>query len=80
MSRIGNKAIAVPSGVELKLNDGTLSVKGPKGELSETLPPEIDVTTIYRGVVPFILLQLLGLAIIFNWKDLVTWLPSQAYG
>lgn len=43
MSRIGNKAIAVPSGVELKLADGTLSVKGPKGELSEALPPEIDV-------------------------------------
>ena len=41
MSRIGNKAIAVPSGVELKLADGTLSVKGPKGELSEALPPEI---------------------------------------
>ena len=43
MSRIGNKAITVPSGVELKLADGTLSVKGPKGELSETLPSEIDV-------------------------------------
>ncbi len=43
-------------------------------------PPEIDVVTIYRGVVPFILLQLLGLAIIFNWKNLVTWLPAQAYG
>lgn len=43
MSRIGNKAIAVPSGVELKLADGTLSVKGPKGELSEAMPSEIDV-------------------------------------
>ncbi|MEE3330386.1 MAG: 50S ribosomal protein L6 [Myxococcota bacterium] len=44
MSRIGNKAVAVPSGVELKLADSTLSVKGPKGELSEALPPEIEVT------------------------------------
>lgn len=44
MSRIGNKVIAVPSGVELKLAESTLSVKGPKGELSEALPPEIEVT------------------------------------
>ena len=44
MSRIGNKVIAVPSGVELKLADSTLSVKGPKGELTEALPPEIEVT------------------------------------
>ena len=44
MSRIGNKAIAVPSGVELKLADSTLSVKGPKGELTEALPSEIEVT------------------------------------
>ena len=41
MSRIGNKAIAVPSGVELKLADGTLSVKGPKGELSAPVPSPI---------------------------------------
>ena len=44
MSRIGNKVVAVPSGVELKLADSTLSVKGPKGELSELLPSEIEVT------------------------------------
>ena len=43
MSRIGNKAVALPSGVELKLADGVLSVKGPKGELSEAMPSEIDI-------------------------------------
>jgi len=42
-------------------------------------PPEVDVATIYKGVVPFILIQLLGLVLIFNWQGLVTWLPSQAY-
>jgi tripartite ATP-independent transporter DctM subunit len=42
-------------------------------------PPEINVGHIYRGVVPFILLQLLGLAIIFYWAPIVTWLPSIAY-
>jgi tripartite ATP-independent transporter DctM subunit len=48
--------------------------------LKGVAPPEIDLPTIYRGVVPFILLQLLGLAIIFTWKELVTWLPGIAYG
>ena len=47
--------------------------------LKGVAPPEISVATIYRGVLPFILLQLLGLALIFAWPDLVVWLPSQAY-
>jgi len=47
--------------------------------LKGVAPKGIDVRTIYRGVVPFILLQLLGLALIFAWEPLVTWLPSQAY-
>jgi tripartite ATP-independent transporter DctM subunit len=42
-------------------------------------PEGIDVGTIYRGVIPFIIIQLLGLVIIFNWQGLVTWLPSKAY-
>ena len=48
--------------------------------LKGVAPPNIDVTTIYKGVFPFIILQLIGLTIIFNWQDLVTWLPAQAYG
>jgi len=47
--------------------------------LKGVAPEGIDVRTIYRGVVPFILLQLLGLTLIFIWKPLVTWLPAQAY-
>lgn len=42
-------------------------------------PPEIRVTDIYRGVVPFILLQLLGLALIFLFPRLATWLPTVSY-
>jgi tripartite ATP-independent transporter DctM subunit len=42
-------------------------------------PPGFDVRTIYRGVLPFIMIQLLGLVIVFNWEGLVTWLPAQAY-
>lgn len=47
--------------------------------LKGAAPPEVDVGTIYRGVVPFIVLQLIGAFIIFNWEGLVTWLPAQAY-
>ena len=47
--------------------------------LKGVAPAGIDTPTIYRGVVPFVLLQLLGIAIIFNWQHLVTWLPDQAY-
>ena len=47
--------------------------------LKGVAPAGIDVRTIYRGVIPFILLQLLGLALIFAWEPLVTWLPGQAY-
>lgn len=47
--------------------------------LKGVAPPGVDVRTIYTGVAPFIALQLLGLAILFNWAALVTWLPGQAY-
>jgi len=48
--------------------------------LKGVAPPGVDVRTIYRGVVPFIILQLIGLVMIFYWDALVTWLPAQAYG
>ena len=48
--------------------------------LKGVAPEGIDVLTIYRGVSPFIVLQLIGLLIIFNWEALVTWLPAQRYG
>jgi tripartite ATP-independent transporter DctM subunit len=47
--------------------------------LKGVAPESIDIRTIYRGVIPFIILQLLGLALIFFWDPLVTWLPAQAY-
>ena len=47
--------------------------------LKGVAPDSIPVTTIYKGVIPFILLQLLGLVMIFVWSDIATWVPSQAY-
>ena len=42
MSRIGKKAVAIPSGVTATIDNGTLSVKGPKGTLSMGLSELID--------------------------------------
>ena len=43
MSRIGRKPIAVPSGVDLKVDGQVVTVKGPKGELSHTLAEPITL-------------------------------------
>jgi tripartite ATP-independent transporter DctM subunit len=48
--------------------------------LKGVAPEDINVTIIYRGVIPFIALQVLGMLVIFNWQAIVTWLPAQAYG
>ncbi len=42
-------------------------------------PPEVQVTDIYKGVVPFIILQLVGLTLVYIWEPIVTWLPSVSY-
>jgi large subunit ribosomal protein L6 len=44
MSRIGKKAIAIPSGVTVTLDGQTVTVKGPKGQLAWTVSDEIEVT------------------------------------
>ena len=47
--------------------------------LKGVCPPEISLGHIYKGVVPFVLLQLFGLGIVFYFPKLVTWLPAVAY-
>ncbi|MCL6251712.1 50S ribosomal protein L6 [Altererythrobacter sp. KTW20L] len=42
MSRIGKKAVAIPNGVSASIDNGTLSVKGPKGTLTLGLSDLID--------------------------------------
>ena len=44
MSRIGNKPITVPEGVEVKLDDKHLTVKGPKGTLERDIHKNINVS------------------------------------
>lgn len=48
--------------------------------LKGVCPPDVKLWDIYKGVIPFIFLQLIGLALIFIFPELVTWLPSVAYG
>jgi large subunit ribosomal protein L6 len=43
MSRIGKQPIAVPDGVEVDVKPGLISVKGPKGELSQAVSPAMKV-------------------------------------
>lgn len=43
MSRIGKKPIAVPAGVDVKIDGSTVTVKGPKGTLTSTFNNEITI-------------------------------------
>lgn len=44
MSRIGKQLIPIPDGVSIDLKKNLLNVKGPKGILSQVIPPEIKVS------------------------------------
>ena len=48
--------------------------------LKGVCPPEIKLTDIYKGVVPFIILQLLGLGVLIMFPEVALWLPSVVYG
>ncbi|MDD4801677.1 MAG: 50S ribosomal protein L6 [Syntrophomonas sp.] len=43
MSRIGKKPISLPTGVEIKIEDNIITVKGPKGTLSQAIPADIVI-------------------------------------
>ena len=43
MSRIGNKPIAIPEGIDVKVNGSEVTVKGPKGTLNDTFRSEINI-------------------------------------
>lgn len=68
-------------GVMIALNLQTSFLTPPFGfalfYLRGVAPPELRTTEIYRGVVPFIILQLLMLVALALWPELATWLPEQ---
>ncbi len=74
---------AVWLGVMIGVNMQTSFLTPPFGfalfYLRGVAPPEVKTTQIYLGVVPFILLQLVGLAIVGVFPALVNYLPNRVY-
>ncbi|MDC3414627.1 50S ribosomal protein L6 [Terrihalobacillus insolitus] len=43
MSRVGLKSLEIPEGVEINQNENTITVKGPKGELTRSFHPDMTI-------------------------------------
>jgi TRAP-type mannitol/chloroaromatic compound transport system permease large subunit len=48
--------------------------------LKAVTPPEISTGHIYRGIIPFVLVQIIGLALVVLFPQLATWLPKVVFG
>jgi TRAP-type mannitol/chloroaromatic compound transport system permease large subunit len=48
--------------------------------LKSVCPPEVKTTDLYKGIIPFVVIQLIVLCILALWPQLVTWLPKVVYG
>ena len=48
--------------------------------LKGVAPPQVKLGHIYRGIIPFVILQLIGLLIVVSFPELVLWLPRLAFG
>ena len=48
--------------------------------LKGVCPPDVRLTDIYKGVFPFIILQLIGMFALLAWPQVSLWLPAVAYG
>jgi tripartite ATP-independent transporter DctM subunit len=70
-------------GVMMAINLQTSFLTPPFGfslfYLRGVAPPEIQTSHIYKGVAPFIMIQLLVLGLLAIWPALVTWLPGLVY-
>jgi len=47
--------------------------------LQGVVPKDVKLVDIYKGIVPYVILQLIGVGAVLMWPALVTWLPSIAY-
>ena len=71
-------------GVMIAINLQTSFLTPPFGfalfYLRGVAPPEVPTTAIYRGVIPFIGVQILALALLALFPEIATWLPGALYG
>ena len=71
-------------GVMIALNLQTSFLTPPFGfslfYLRGVTPRSVPTSTMYKGVIPFIGIQIAMLVIAYLWPDLITWLPEQVYG
>ncbi|MQX36255.1 TRAP transporter large permease [Roseospira navarrensis] len=71
-------------GVMIAMNLQTSFLTPPFGfalfYLRGVAPPEIRTMSIYKGVAPFILIQIIGLGVLAAWPELATWLPDVIFG
>ncbi len=70
-------------GIMIAINLQTSFLTPPFGfalfYLRGVTPQHISTTTMYRGVIPFIIIQLFVLILLAAWPGLATWLPAQIY-
>ncbi len=71
-------------GVMIAVNLQTSFLTPPFGfalfYLRGVAPPELPTSAIYKGVMPFVFIQLFLLLLLSIWPELVTWLPKKVYG
>jgi TRAP-type mannitol/chloroaromatic compound transport system permease large subunit len=71
-------------GIMIAINLQTSFLTPPFGfalfYLRGVAPPEVTTGQIYRGVMPFVGIQIFTLLILAAFPDLVTWLPDKLYG
>ncbi|PLX35973.1 MAG: tripartite transporter [Hyphomicrobiales bacterium] len=71
-------------GVMMAINLQTSFLTPPFGfalfYLRGVAPPSVKTTDIYIGIIPFVLIQLFALAVLWYLPDLATWLPTIVYG
>ena len=71
-------------GIMIAINLQTSFLTPPFGfalfYLRGVAPPEVSTAAIYRGIIPFVLIQLFTLMLLAYWPALATWLPALVYG
>ena len=71
-------------GVMIAVNLQTSFLTPPFGfalfYLRGVAPPSVTTMDIYRGIIPFVIIQIIGLGVIATFPGLATWLPNVLFG